>query len=96
MNQKGQPVNTQPEVVICGAGIGGLTAAVALRAAGIATTVLEQAPQLGEVGAGLQIGPNATRVLTRLGLAQESTESSGTRASWCSAGPPRRSWRQRW
>jgi len=74
MNQKGQTVNSEPEVVICGAGIGGLTAAVALRAAGIATTVLEQAPQLGEVGAGLQIGPNATRVLGRLGLTRELSE----------------------
>lgn len=56
------------DVVICGAGIGGLAAAAALRAQGIATTVLESAPQLGEIGAGLQLGPNATRVLHRLGL----------------------------
>ncbi|MGE0217493.1 FAD-dependent monooxygenase [Mycolicibacterium sp.] len=56
------------DVVICGAGIGGLAAAAALRQQGIATTVLEQAPQLGEIGAGLQIGPNATRVLHHLGL----------------------------
>lgn len=56
------------DVVICGAGIGGLAAAAALRAQGIATTVIEQAPALGEVGAGLQIGPNATRVLHHLGL----------------------------
>jgi salicylate hydroxylase len=58
------------DVVICGAGIGGLAAAAALRSKGISTTVLEQAPQLGEVGAGLQIGPNATRVLYHLGLQQ--------------------------
>lgn len=56
------------DVVICGAGIGGLAAAAALRRQGISTTVLEQAPQLGEIGAGLQIGPNATRVLHLLGL----------------------------
>ena len=56
------------DVVICGAGIGGLAAAAALRGQGIAPTVIEQAPQLGEVGAGLQIGPNATRVLYHLGL----------------------------
>ncbi|AQA02157.1 hypothetical protein BVC93_06645 [Mycobacterium sp. MS1601] len=56
------------DVVICGAGIGGLAAAAALRAQGIATTVLEQAPALGEIGAGLQLGPNATRVLMHLGL----------------------------
>jgi len=56
------------DVVVCGAGIGGLATAAALRAQGISTTVLEQAPQLGEVGAGLQLGPNATRVLYHLGL----------------------------
>lgn len=56
------------DVVICGAGIGGLAAAAALRRQGVSTTVLEQAPQLGEIGAGLQIGPNATRVLHLLGL----------------------------
>ena len=56
------------DVVICGAGIGGLATAAALRGQGIATTVIEQAPRLGEVGAGLQIGPNATRVLYHLGL----------------------------
>lgn len=59
---------SQIHVVICGAGIGGLAAAVALRRAGIKTTVLEQAPVLGEVGTGLQLGPNATKVLYRLGL----------------------------
>jgi salicylate hydroxylase len=56
------------DVVICGAGIGGLATAAALRAQGISTTVLEQAPALGEIGAGLQLGPNATRVLMHLGL----------------------------
>ncbi len=57
------------KVVIIGAGIGGLTAALTLRSRGIEVTVLEQAQQLGEIGAGLQIGPNASRVLYRLGLA---------------------------
>lgn len=64
------------DVVICGAGIGGLAAAAALRRQGIPTTVVEQAPQLGEVGAGLQIGPNATRVLYHLGLQQAMDEVS--------------------
>lgn len=58
------------EVIVAGAGIGGLAAAVALRARGCRVTVLEQAPRLGEIGAGLQIGPNASRVLYRLGLGE--------------------------
>ena len=67
---------TDLDVVVCGAGIGGLAAAASLRRLGIATTVLEQAPEVGEVGAGLQIGPNATKVLHRLGLAEESLRIS--------------------
>lgn len=63
--------HTSNEVVIVGAGIGGLAAAVALRARGCRVTVLEQAPRLGEIGAGLQIGPNASRVLYRLGLGED-------------------------
>lgn len=58
------------DVIVCGAGIGGLCTAAALRQRGIRTTVLEQAPEMGEIGAGLQLGPNATRVLYALGLAE--------------------------
>ncbi|MGO1165993.1 MAG: FAD-dependent oxidoreductase [Janibacter sp.] len=58
------------EIVVVGAGIGGLSAALALRARGHRVTVLEQAPRLGEIGAGLQIGPNASRILYRLGLGE--------------------------
>jgi salicylate hydroxylase len=57
-----------PDVVIVGGGIGGLTAAACLTQAGLHVQVLEQAHQFGEVGAGVQLGPNATRVLGRLGL----------------------------
>jgi salicylate hydroxylase len=53
---------------IIGAGIGGLTAAVALRHAGFDVDVYEQAPELTEVGGGINMGPNAVRVLQRLGL----------------------------
>jgi salicylate hydroxylase len=53
---------------IIGAGIGGLTAAVALRQAGFAVEVYEQAAELTEVGGGINMGPNAVRVLQRLGL----------------------------
>lgn len=56
------------KIVIIGAGLGGLTAAIALLDRGFDVTVLEQAAQLKEIGAGVQLGPNATGVLYRLGL----------------------------
>ncbi|MDO5646701.1 FAD-dependent oxidoreductase [Paracoccus sp. (in: a-proteobacteria)] len=55
-------------VTIIGAGIGGLTAAIALAQRGAQVTVLERAPELTDVGAGIQLSPNAMRVLDRLGL----------------------------
>lgn len=56
-------------IVIAGAGIGGLTAAASLLQAGHDVTIFEQAPELSEVGAGLQLSANATHVLHHLGLA---------------------------
>jgi salicylate hydroxylase len=61
-------------VVVVGGGVGGLTVARALWRAGIDVLVLEQARDFGEVGAGLQLGPNATRVLRRLGLGERLAE----------------------
>jgi len=58
----------KPHVIIAGAGIGGLTTALALQQAGIRVSVYEQAPALGEVGAGLTLASNATRILKHLGL----------------------------
>ena len=52
---------------IAGAGIGGLTAAIALAQRGVGVRVFEQAAELGEVGAGLQLSPNAMKVLRELG-----------------------------
>ncbi len=56
---------------IVGAGVAGLTSALSLAARGISSDIIEQAPQLGEVGAGLQLSPNATRVLDQLGVLPE-------------------------
>lgn len=57
-------------IVVAGAGIGGLTAALALAARGFRIVVLEKAERLEEVGAGLQLSPNASRVLAGLGLTE--------------------------
>ena len=58
----------QPTIMIIGAGIGGLTAAAVLLQNGHRVRVYEQAPALGEIGAGIQISANASRVLHDLGL----------------------------
>jgi salicylate hydroxylase len=55
-------------IFVAGAGIGGLTASLALAARGFRVVVLEKAERLEEAGAGLQLSPNASRVLIELGL----------------------------
>ncbi len=62
--------------VIVGGGIGGLSAAIALRRAGVQATVFEQAAQLGEIGAGISLWPNAMKALGKLGLA-DAVQSVG-------------------
>jgi salicylate hydroxylase len=58
-------------VAIIGGGIGGLFTAIALRAAGLEAAVYEQAPELGEIGAGVFLTPNSVRQLERVGLGPE-------------------------
>jgi salicylate hydroxylase len=67
---------------VVGGGIGGLAAAAALTRAGIGVSVYEQAPALGEVGAGVLLGPNSVRLLHRLGLAAAIDTTGG----WVGAG----------
>jgi salicylate hydroxylase len=55
-------------ILIAGAGIGGLTAALAIARRGLRVRVLDQAPRLDEIGAGIQLSPNASRILIALGL----------------------------
>ena len=61
-------------VLVAGAGLGGLTAALALRRVGFAVEIFEQASTLGDVGAGIQIAPNAVKVLRALGLEEPLTD----------------------
>ncbi|MGI6871609.1 FAD-dependent monooxygenase [Amycolatopsis sp. 3B14] len=62
---------TDTDVVVVGGGIGGLANALALAATGQRVRVLERAPAFAEVGAGLQLAPNATRILREWGLLDE-------------------------
>jgi len=68
--------DTEPDVdaVVVGGGIGGLGTALALTRSGYSVRVLEQASKFGEVGAGLQMAPNATRILRDWDLLDEVTD----------------------
>ena len=65
------PLSSQP-VIVAGGGIGGLAAALALVRRGFAVKVLEQAPSLGEIGAGIQLGPNAFAAFDALGIGERA------------------------
>ncbi|WP_375690582.1 FAD-dependent oxidoreductase [Pseudooceanicola sp. LIPI14-2-Ac024] len=70
----------QLKVAVVGAGIGGLAVARALALRGARVTVLEQAPEIREVGAGLQVSPNGVAVLRALGLDQALIATRAVRA----------------
>ena len=67
------------DIGILGGGVAGLAAAVALARKGFEVTVYEQAPEIREVGAGLQISPNGAAILEHLGLSDALSEA-GVRA----------------
>ena len=69
---------TEGAIAIIGAGLGGMTAALALQRQGIPVRVYEQAPEIGEIGAGITMGPNATKALNGLGL-EEALAAVATR-----------------
>ena len=65
-----------PRVIIVGGGIGGLTAALAFHAFGWKVDVLERAPELSEVGAGIQISPNGMKVFRALGVEDQIAQNA--------------------
>ena len=65
------PSTTAP-VLVAGGGIGGLAAALALVRRGFDVKVLEQAPEIGEIGAGIQLGPNAFAAFDALGIGEKA------------------------
>tara|TARA_Y100000815_G_scaffold165826_1_gene150499 strand:+ start:206 stop:1432 length:1227 start_codon:yes stop_codon:yes gene_type:complete len=69
-------LKSKPRIGVVGGGIGGLTTAIAMLRRGYDVSVYEQAAELREVGAGLQISPNGVRVLCSLGLEKELMEVS--------------------
>jgi 2-polyprenyl-6-methoxyphenol hydroxylase-like FAD-dependent oxidoreductase len=65
-------MNKQLPVLVAGGGIGGLAAALALVRQGFSVKVLEQAPVIGEIGAGIQLGPNAFHAFDSLGIGEKA------------------------
>ncbi|MBK9022183.1 MAG: 3-hydroxybenzoate 6-monooxygenase [Sulfuritalea sp.] len=65
-------MSQQLPVIVAGGGIGGLAAALALVRQGFSVTVLEQSPQIGEIGAGIQLGPNAFHAFDALGVGEKA------------------------
>src|ERR1700752_2684349 len=67
-------MSRKPRIAIIGGGIGGLTAATALRQRGIEVEVFEKSAKIGEIGAGVALTPNAMKAYRALGLEAEVTD----------------------
>ena len=65
-------MSEQLPVIVAGGGIGGLAASLALVRQGFKVVVLEQAPEIGEIGAGIQLGPNAFHAFDALGVGEKA------------------------
>ena len=65
-------LSTSRPVLVAGGGIGGLAAALALARLGLPVKVLEQSAQIGEIGAGIQLGPNAFSAFDALGIGEQA------------------------
>lgn len=63
-------------VIVAGGGIGGMAAAIGLSRAGCKVTVLERSAEFGEIGAGIQLGPNVFHALQTLGVAEKTLENA--------------------
>ena len=63
-------------VIVAGGGIGGMATAIGLSRAGCKVTVLERAAEFGEIGAGIQLGPNVFHALKTLGVAEKTLENA--------------------
>ena len=66
------PSETPDRIVIAGGGIGGLAAALGLAQRGVASLVLEKSHRMGEIGAGIQLGPNAFHAFDALGVGDQA------------------------
>src|SRR5215831_8538275 len=77
-NPENRSIMSQYKILVAGAGLGGLAAASCLLKAGHDVEIYEQAPQLGEIGAGIQVSANAMHVLRYLGVGETVTKAGVT------------------
>ena len=81
------PTASDPPVLVVGGGIGGLAAALALARRGFSVKVIEQAQELGEIGAGIQLGPNAFAAFDALGAGARARATRAARPTGGATAP---------